>query len=195
MPEIERISALAKEHGYPLHLDGARLWNAVVASGISLKEYCAPFDSASLCFSKGLGAPVGSIVVGTKEFIKRAHTYRKAYGGGTRQAGILAAAALHALEYNFPLLADDHRRARFFAESINQIDGIAVNLSTVQTNLVIFNIDADLMSPAELVEKLGAAGVMMFPFGPTQVRAVFHLHIGDDDGDYAIAAFREQVRR
>lgn len=189
LAEIKRISAFAKSKGLPLHLDGARIWNAIVASGISLAEYCQYFDSASLCFSKGLGAPVGSIVVGSKAFIKRAHFYRKAYGGGIRQGGILAAAAHYALDNHLEPMKDDHRRARQFAESINNMKGLSVDLSTVQTNMVIFDVDPAAISAEDLVNRLTDNGVLMFAFGPTRVRAVTYMEISDDDIDYTLDVF------
>ncbi|MCK5032876.1 MAG: low specificity L-threonine aldolase, partial [Calditrichia bacterium] len=119
--EISKIHTVAKEHNIKLHLDGARLWNAAIETGKRMKEYAAYFDSVSLCFSKGLGAPVGSIVTGSKEFIKRAHYYRKAYGGGMRQVGILAAACIFAVENHFERLSEDHRNARLLAEGLVKI--------------------------------------------------------------------------
>ncbi len=194
LAEIQRISQFARSQNIPLHLDGARLWNAVVASGISLKEYCRHVDSVSLCFSKGLGAPVGSIVAGRREFIQRAHFYRKAYGGGIRQGGILAAAALYALEHHLPRLAEDHGRARNFAEAIAELPGIDMLLSTVQTNMAIFTIDPAKMDPDLFVQKCGEAGVHMFHLGANRIRAVFHLHITDADVEYAVEIFREILR-
>lgn len=190
LEEIRRISELARRKKLPLHLDGARLWNASAAAGISIEEYCRYFDSVSLCFSKGLGAPVGSIVVGNKEFIKRAHFYRKAYGGGIRQGGILAAAALYALEHHLPLLKEDHRRARLLAEGIAGLPGISVDFGTVQTNILIFEVDPKKITADALVKKLGEQGVKMFTFGPTRIRAVTHLEISDEDIEYAIGVFK-----
>ena len=190
LEEIRRISELARRKKLPLHLDGARLWNASAATGISIEEYCRYFDSVSLCFSKGLGAPVGSIVVGDREFIKRAHFYRKAYGGGIRQGGILAAAALYALEHHLPLLKEDHRRARLLAEGIAGLRGISVDFDTVQTNILIFEVDPKKITADALVKKLGEQGVKMFTFGPTRIRAVAHLEISDEDIEYAIGVFK-----
>lgn len=192
--EIRRVSGLVRQKGLPIHLDGARLWNASVATGISIKKYCQYFDSVMMCFSKGLGAPVGSIVAGSRDFIKRAHFYRKAYGGGIRQGGILAAGALYALEHNWPLLAADHRRARALAEGIAGLPGLAVDLETVQTNIFIFEVDPQKITADALVKKLGEQGVLMFTFGPTRIRAVTHLEISDDDIEYAIGVFRKLLR-
>ena len=188
--EIKRIAEYAREKGVPLHLDGARLWTASVATGISLKEYCQYFDSVMMCFSKGLGAPVGSIVAGSKAFIKYAHFHRKACGGGIRQGGILAAGALYAMEHHWPLLKDDHRRARQFAEAIAELPGISVELSTVQTNIVMFDVDPQKISVEKLLQQLQERGIHMFEFGPTRIRAVTHLEISDDDIEYAIGVFK-----
>jgi len=188
--EIERISQFAKEQKLPLHLDGARLWNACIAAGISLKEYCQHFDSVSLCFSKGLGAPVGSIVAGSKSFMKRAHFYRKAYGGGMRQAGLLAAAALHALEHHLPMLGEDHRRARLIAEELNKLKGLSVDLSAVQTNIVIFEVDPTHYKTDDVIKQMAERGVHMFAFGPTRIRLVLHLDISDNDIAYAVEQFK-----
>lgn len=194
LEEMKRIYQLSRRHKLPLHLDGARLWNASVATGIPLREYCRYADSVMLAFSKGLGAPVGSIVVGDREFIQRAHFYRKAYGGGIRQGGILAAAALYALDHHLPLLAEDHRRTRQLAEEIAELPGISVDLSTVQTNILIFEVDPARMTAEELVARLGEQGVKMFPFGPTRVRAVTHLHITDEDIEYTVEVFRSLLK-
>jgi threonine aldolase len=194
LEEIQRISQLARGKGIPIHLDGARLWNASVATGISIKEYCRHFDSVMMCFSKGLGAPVGSVVAGSKEFVKRAHFYRKAYGGGIRQGGILAATALYALEYHWPLLKEDHRRVRHLAEGIVHLSGVSVKFDTVQTNIFIFEVVPQKISADSLVKKLAENGVLMFTFGPTRIRAVTHLEISDEDIAYAIDAFKKLLQ-
>lgn len=192
--EIQAIAELARQQGLPLHLDGARLWNASVATGISLKEYCRPFDSVSLCFSKGMGTPVGSVVVGSKAFIQRAHFYRKAYGGGIRQGGILAAACLYALDHHLPLLAEDHRRARSLAEAIAPLPGIRLELDTVQTNIIMFDVDPAKIAADDLVRQLGEHGVHMFTFGPRRIRAVTHLDVSDDGIEYAVDIFKKLLR-
>lgn len=191
LEEIRRISQLAKESGLPLHLDGARLWNASIATGISLTEYGRYFDSMMMCFSKGLGAPVGSIVVGSREFIQKAHFYRKAYGGGIRQGGILAAAAIYAIEHHLPLLKDDHRRAQQLASAIAPLPGIILEPDSVQTNIVIFEVNPEKIEAQALVNKLAENGVLSFTFGPTKIRVVTHLEISDDDIDYTIEVFKK----
>ncbi|HQU71594.1 MAG TPA: GntG family PLP-dependent aldolase [Calditrichia bacterium] len=186
LEEIRRISAWAREQGISLHLDGARLWNASVATGISIAEYAAYFDSVSLCFSKGLGAPVGSVVAGPRDFIARCHFYRKAYGGGIRQGGILAAAALYALDHHVARLAEDHARAKRLAAGLAAIPGLRVDLNTVQTNILIFEVEESVCGAAEMVGRLGEEGILCFDFGPQRIRMVFYLEIGDEDVDYTL---------
>ena len=179
--EISKIHTVAKEHNIKLHLDGARLWNAAIETGKRLKEYAAYFDSVSLCFSKGLGAPVGSIVTGSKEFIKRAHYYRKAYGGGMRQVGILAAACIFAVENHFERLSEDHRNARLLAEGLVKIGSFKVDLESVQTNLVIADIEKDSIDAFEIVERLKDNDILAIPFGSHKIRFVTHLNITHQD--------------
>lgn len=180
LEEIKRIRAAADTHGLAMHLDGARLWNAAVATGVALSEWCAPFDSISLCFSKGLGAPVGSVLVGSKSFIERAHRYRKIYGGGMRQAGILAAAALYALEHHVERLAEDHRRAGEWARFLVEL-GAAVDLAATQTNIVIADFSAWQRSAAQICAELSEDGLSALPVSSTRIRFVFHLEIDDQD--------------
>lgn len=194
LEEIKKISRLARKHHLKLHLDGARLWNASAATGISIKEYCSYVDSVMLSFSKGLGAPVGSIVAGTKDFIRKAHFYRKAYGGGMRQAGILAAAAIYAIEHNLERLPDDHLRTRQLAQVLQELDGFSLDMETVQTNILIFDVHAEFMTPETLVARLKEKGILMLPIGPRQVRAVFHFEVTDEDLNYAIHVIRELAR-
>ncbi len=185
--EIKKLRALADAHGLRMHLDGARLWNAAVATGISIQEWCEPFDSVSLCFSKGLGAPVGSVLAGSADIIMRAHRRRKAVGGGMRQAGILAAAALYALDHHVERLAEDHRRARELAEFLARL-GASVDMEATQTNIVIADFNR---SAKELCEKLAAAGVLALPVAATRIRFVTHLDIDDQ----ALAEAKEIIAR
>ena len=189
--EIIRISNLVKEHHLKMHLDGARLWNASVATGIALSEYAQYFDSVSLCFSKGLGAPIGSIVVGTKEFIKKAHFYRKAYGGGMRQVGIIAAACEYALENNLQKLATDHKNARKIAETLDTLAGIEIDLKSVQTNLIIFDVSKLGKSASDVCSMLEANGILALPFSPTRIRFVTHLDVSEQDVDEAIEILKK----
>lgn len=189
--KIEEMRSLADEHNLKMHLDGARLWNASVVSGISIKEYAGYFDSVSLCFSKGLGAPVGSIAAGSAEFIDRTHYYRKAYGGGMRQAGILAAAALYAIENNLERLKDDHRRARILAEAFNTIPGFVVDLQGVQTNIVIIDTSLNKKPAPQIAAELAEKGIKVQAFSSTSLRVVTHLDINDQDIDHTIETIKK----
>ena len=178
--KIQEIREVAVQHEIKMHLDGARLFNACVATNTDLKTYAQYFDSLMFCFSKGLGAPVGSIVVGTKEFITRAHRCRKMLGGGMRQVGILAAAALYALENNIARLADDHQNAKILAQGFAQIKGFQIDPQSVETNIVIVDVSESGYRVMEVVEKLKQNGVLVVPFGRTYIRAVTHLDVNRD---------------
>jgi len=182
---VRSVCQTAKELGLATHLDGARLFNAVVASGIDAAQWAEPFDTVSVCFSKGLGAPIGSALVGPQQLIKNIRRVRKLLGGGMRQTGMIAAAALWALDHNIQRLADDHRNAQLIAQIIGQSDRIELDLSKVQTNIVIFKIDKQLGSPAEFCQRAYQQGVWMFPFGSDQVRLVIHLYISEAEAQRA----------
>lgn len=184
--EIKKIHKLAKKYDLAMHLDGARLWNASVATGISLKEYARYFDSVSVCFSKGLGAPVGSMVVGSKEYIKKAHRYRKIYGGGMRQAGIIAAGALYAVNHNITRLSRDHDNAKKLAEGFNSVEGFSVDMDTVETNIIMINIDKNFNTAENVVAKLKKHNVLILALDPQRMRAVTHLDVDSDDIDKAV---------
>lgn len=176
---VREIGALTRERGIRLHLDGARLWNASVASGISERELAGEFDSVAVCFSKGLGAPVGSALCGSGGFIRRARRFRKMFGGGMRQAGMLAAAALHALEHHRERLAEDHANARLLAEGLATLPGIVLDPASVETNIVLARVTA---VPADrLARELDAAGVRVFATGPDTIRAVTSLEVTPAD--------------
>lgn len=164
----------AREAGFTCHLDGARLWNAAVASGTSEAEWAAPFDTISVCLSKGLGAPVGSVLVGHADVIRRAHRYRKMFGGGMRQAGILAAAGIHALTHNRDRLAEDHANARRLAEGLAALPGVKMDLDSVETNIVMFDVPQDAVT---LVGQFKEHGVALSPFGPHTIRATTHKDV------------------
>lgn len=185
---IRDLTSYAQERGLKRHLDGARIFNASVETDISLKEYASHFDTISFCFSKGLGAPVGSILCGSNEDIEKAHKWRKILGGGMRQAGILAAAALYALDNNIERLKEDNERAKKFAEAISQIDGFEVDLSKVQSNIVIF--ESKKLPNAELIEKLKQKGILISSGSYNFLRVVFHLDIDDTALDNTITAFQ-----
>ena len=178
---VERICRWAREGLLATHLDGARLFNAVVASGISAERWAQHFDTVSVCFSKGLGAPVGSALAGPRDLIREARRHRKLFGGGMRQSGILAAGALHALENNVDRLADDHAHAKILAEAIRQCPALKLVPETVETNIVIFQIAPQLGTAQAFVLALEKQGVRMLAFSPTQVRAVTHLDVSADD--------------
>jgi threonine aldolase len=189
--DIKQISKFAREKNIKLHLDGARLWNASVATGIPIESYCDQVDSASLCFSKGLGAPVGSIIVGSHEFIKKAHYFRKAFGGGMRQAGVLAAAAIYAIENNFQRLEKDHKRAQILGDFISSLPGIDFDRESLHTNIIVFDVTKSGLSGEEVVNLLAKKGVKMLTFAGTKVRAVIHLHISDQDIQIAKHALKD----
>ncbi len=183
---IQEISHFAKSNGIKLHLDGARIFNAYVRSGIPVEEYANNFDSISFCFSKGLGCPVGSIICGDKDFITFARKWRKILGGGMRQAGILAAAALYALDNNVERLAEDHEKARYFAEGINEIEGISLDIKSVQTNIVVFN--SKRIGKEELIKKLKKRDVLISSGSYDNMRAVFHMDVNDKEVENALGA-------
>jgi threonine aldolase len=188
---IQQISTFAREHSLKMHLDGARLWNASIATGIPISEYARHFDSISLCFSKGLGAPVGSIIAGSREFINRARYYRKVYGGGMRQAGILAAAAIYAVDHHFQRLVEDHRRAKMLGEFIATLPEVEFDKETVQTNIIIFDIRTLGIDGQKFVDLLASEGVKMITFAKTKIRAVTNLHISDADIEQTILALKK----
>ncbi|MBM4176883.1 MAG: aminotransferase class I/II-fold pyridoxal phosphate-dependent enzyme [Ignavibacteria bacterium] len=194
--EIKRIKTVCEKYNLKYHLDGARLWNASIATGISMKEFASHFDSVSVCLSKGMGAPVGSVIAGTKEFIKLAHRYRKAWGGGMRQAGILAAAGIYAIENNYERLADDHRRAKYFAEEISQLPSIELDPASVETNIILFGVKG--LTANEIAAKVktpsGHGNLLLLSVGKKFLaRAVMHLNVYDEDVEEAIQILKSQV--
>ena len=191
LDEIQRIRELCFERGISMHMDGARLLNAVVASGIEASQYAKHFDTVTICFSKGLGAPMGSMIAGDGAVIERVHRYRKMVGGGQRQVGIAAAAALYAVDHHIERLAEDHANAKRLAVALSGLPGVVINPDEVDTNIVIFEVDPGRMSPVDVVVEMGKRGVLMFPFGPAKVRCVAHLDVSSDDIDGAIEAFGE----
>jgi threonine aldolase len=184
---IEAATTLARSRGLATHLDGARVFNAAVASGVSVADIARHFDSVSVCFSKGLGAPVGSALVGSKDLIARAHRIRKMLGGGMRQAGVLAAAALHALDHHVERLAEDHAHARRLAEGLAALPGVTVQ--PPQTNILF--VDLAPQKAAGVVERLRAAGVLCT--GLYRLRFVTHLDVLADDIERAIRILREHL--
>jgi threonine aldolase len=186
---IHEVTAVAREHGLACHMDGARLLNAVVASGVPAADYVAPFDSVWIDFSKGLGAPVGAVLAGSRDFIHEAWRIKQQIGGAMRQAGIIAAACLYALDHHVERLADDHANARYLAEGLAGIPGIELDPATVETNIVWFDVRARLGAD-ELAATLKERGVLIGAFGPTRMRAVTHLDVDRAGIDAALEIFR-----
>ena len=176
---IKELKILADKYNLRTHLDGARLWNASAVSGISLSEYSSYFDTISVCLSKGLGAPVGSIILGEKGMIEEAFRVRKGWGGGMRQIGILAAAGLYAIENNFKCLTEDHANAKTLANHLSQTDGVEIDESLVQTNILMFRPLS--LSVEDVISKSKEKGLLLGPGGVGVVRAVTHLDIKSDD--------------
>ena len=175
---IRQIAAIAQAQNLSLHLDGARLWNASLASGVSEADFAGPFDSVSVCLSKGLGAPVGSVLAGNASFIKKAHRFRKMYGGGMRQVGILAAAGLFALRNQKSDLARDHSNAKRLALGLSEIGSFTLDPSLVQTNIVMFDVSNGFDAQGAL-KTMKSNGILMVPFGPHTIRATTHRDIPD----------------
>jgi threonine aldolase len=179
--EVARICRWAHDNNLATHLDGARLFNAVVATGIPARDWAQHFDTVSVCFSKGLGAPVGSALAGPVELIRKARRVRKLFGGGMRQAGIIAAGALYALENNIERLAEDHANAKLLGEAVRGCRGLKLTPEQIDTNIVIFRVDPELGTALEFVERLEAADVFTYDIGPQSVRAVTHLDVSRGD--------------
>ena len=179
--EIKKIRAFCTENNFPLHLDGARLMNALVETKIDPKKYAAQFDSISLCLSKGLGAPVGSLLIGSREFITKAHRVRKVFGGGMRQAGIIAAGGLFALQNNVERLAEDHRHAKYLESVLLDLDWVK-NVVPVQTNIVVIHLN-DASKRDAIIQLLKDKGVFCMAFGEGMVRMVTHLDISTKEID------------
>ena len=192
--EVVRICAWAKGLGLARHLDGARLFNAVSASGISAADWSQHFDTISVCFSKGLGAPIGSALVGPRDKIEQARRLRKALGGGWRQAGILAAAAIYALDHNIERLADDHANAQTIAEAVRRSEGLRLDLPQVDTNIVIFRLDERQGPAEEFCHRIADRGVRMHPIARTKIRAVTHLDVSADDAAKVAGVLAEVTR-
>ena len=184
--EIAALHAGAQKLGLALHLDGARIWNAHVASGVSFLEYGKYFDTISVCLSKGLGAPVGSVMLSTKDRVSKARVWRKRYGAGMRQIGILAAAGHYALDHNIAVLVEDHRRAKEIAVALNSVVPSVIDPATVQTNIVGLDLAGLSITAAELATRCKAEGLLIGALGPKYARLVTHLDIDDAGTAYAI---------
>jgi threonine aldolase len=188
------VTGWARQNGLVTHLDGARLWNAHVATGIPLADWCRSFDSVTVAFSKGLGAPVGSAVAGTTNFVAEARRVRKLLGGHMRQVGILAAGALYAIEHHVARLADDHRNARVIGAAIRDTPGLRLDPPEVETNLVWFEVDRDLAPAPALAARLREKGVLVHVAGPTTLRACTHLDVSAAQAEYAAETIRSACR-
>lgn len=188
---LREVRQAADRHGLPVHLDGARLWNASVATGVPLSEYAACADTVMVTLSKGLGCPVGSLLAGSREAMAEAWTIRKRLGGGMRQAGILAAAGLYALRHHLEELEDDHRRARALAEGCGRIPGVAA--AEPDTNIVMIRVEGEELDADELSDRLGEQDVRILPEGPRRLRAVTHRNVDDADIERALQALQAAV--
>jgi threonine aldolase len=195
LEKIQAISAWAQANGLVTHLDGARLWNAVVATGIPAQDWARNFDSVSVCFSKGLGAPVGSALAGSREFVARARRIRKLFGGGMRQAGVIAAAALYALENHVERLAEDHANARVVAQAIADTPGLRLDPPEVETNLIWFEADPEMGTAKKVAAALKERGLLIQAPGPHAMRACAHLDVSAAQAERAAETIRQTVRR
>jgi threonine aldolase len=184
LDQLQEVTVLARRRGLRLHLDGARLWHASAATGIAESEYAKHFDTVSVCFSKGLGAPIGSALAGSKEFIQRARRFKQQFGGGFRQAGIIAAGALYGLRNNRERLVEDHEHARMLAEGIAGLPGIVLDVSSVETNIVRFNVTT--LAAGDFVDRLHEKGLHVLPSRNDGVRAIPYLNISRQQVKQAI---------
>ena len=191
--KIEAISHWARRHGLIMHLDGARLWNAIIATGIAAREWAKHFDTVSVCFSKGLGAPVGSALAGPKAAISKARRTRKLFGGGMRQAGIMAAGCLYALDHHVERLADDHRNAQILAQAVTDTPGLHLEPPEVDTNLIWVRIDPEAGTAKEITAKLKQQGVLIHAAGPQKIRACTHLDVSKAQAERAAELLRTVV--
>lgn len=190
---LQQVADLAAEHGLQIHVDGARIFNAAEALGMPVERLAATADSLSFCLSKGLAAPVGSLVCSDRDFIVRARRQRKVLGGGMRQAGVLAAAGIVALETMIARLAEDHANARHLAQGLSAVPGIQLAPDSVRTNIVFINLTPSAPSAAEIVVRLQDRGILMLATGPHQLRAVTHYGISREDVDRAMSAVIESL--
>ena len=193
LEKIAAISSWARGHGLIMHLDGARLWNAVAATGVPAVEWSRHFDSVSVCFSKGLGAPIGSALAGSREFVTRAKRIRKMLGGGMRQAGMAAAGALYALDHHVERLAEDHRNAQIVAQAVADTPGLLLDPPDVETNLVFFEVDPDLGSAKDVADILKKQGLLVQLPGPQTVRACTHLDVTKAQAERAAEIIRHAL--
>ena len=191
---MKAVGDIARCHDLKIHVDGARIFNAAVALDLKVDQLAAEADSVSFCLSKGLAAPVGSVVCGSRDFIFQARRARKVLGGGMRQAGVLAAAGLIALDEMVDRLADDHANARKLADGLAEMPGLSIDPSLIKTDIVYFEVIREDLTVEDLVKRLEEQGVRMLPVGPGRIRAVTHYHITPDDIDYALTSFSKILK-
>lgn len=190
LAQLQAVCATAQRYGLVTHMDGARLLNAVVATGIPAKTYAEPFDSVWIDLSKGLGCPVGAVLAGSRDFIKDARRLKHLFGGAMRQAGIIAAAGVYALQHHVTRLAEDHAHAQMLAQALAELSTVDLNPADVETNIVIFGVEAADRSAVEIAEQLEKEGVRVSVVSRTKLRAVTHLDVSRQDIERAIAVFR-----
>jgi threonine aldolase len=195
LDKVKEISHWARANGLAMHLDGARLWNAIVATGVSGQEWARHFDSVSVCFSKGLGAPVGSALAGTKEFVTKARRIRKLFGGGMRQAGVIAAAALYAIDNHIERLAEDHRNAQVIAQAVADTPGLELTPREVDTNLIWVQIDPELGTAKDVAGKLKEQHILVQPAGPQVMRMCTHLDVSKAQTERVADGIRRTLRK
>ena len=194
LSKIDAISRWARTNGLAMHLDGARLWNAIVATGIAARQWAQHFDSISVCFSKGLGAPLGSALAGPRDFIAKGRRIRKLFGGGMRQAGIVAAACIYALDHHIERLAEDHANARLIAKAITENSGLRPYPPEIETNLIWFRVDPSLGPAKDLAAKLKEQGILLHVAGPQTLRACTHLDVTKTQAERVAEAFRKMTK-
>ncbi len=194
LDEIIKLRTGTRTHGITMHLDGARLWNAHVATGIPLAEYARHFDTVSVCLSKGLGAPIGSVLVSSKSQIAEARIWRKRYGAGMRQVGIIAAAGHYALDHHITRLADDHARARVIATAIAEVAPSVIDLESVMTNIIVLDLTSHMLDAPTLAERAREHGVVIGALGPQTIRVITHLDVNDKDAQLAASVLAELLR-
>ncbi|WP_459554384.1 threonine aldolase family protein [Lacunimicrobium album] len=188
-----RVCEWGRNRGLKLHLDGARVFNAVVARGYTLRDICDPLDSISICLSKGLGCPVGSILVGNKEDMQKARRFRKVFGGAMRQVGILAAAAIYALENHVDRLADDHKLAKVVAQGLATVPGLKINVDDVETNIIFFEVDPTVGSATDFVAQMSNHGLHFYAMGRQRIRALTHLDVNATQIQQALEIVRRET--
>ncbi len=193
LTQFQQVCQWGREKELKIHLDGARIFNATIAMGYDVKDLASEVDSISVCFSKGLGCPVGSILIGDADFIAQARKIRKIFGGAMRQAGVLAAAAMYALDHHLLRLEDDHQLAKRLAEGLAQIPGILASPYDVETNIVFFEVDPQIVRGKDFVKHLAEVGVMFYDLGPQRIRALTHLDISADQIETAICLIARQM--